>query len=127
MQAPDIAYLHQLIAGWNQLKPEIMTQYYLQGQHTFFDLVPLKFNNWQEYRDGVAEVLKNYKSFKLTVNDDAEINHDGNVAWSSATLEKDAVTITGERQTGTVRWSAVFQKIDGKWLIVHEHTSAPSQ
>jgi hypothetical protein len=27
----------------------------------------------------------------------------------------------------TLRWTVVFQKQDGKWLIVHEHISAPAE
>jgi ketosteroid isomerase-like protein len=26
---------------------------------------------------------------------------------------------------GQFRWTAVFEKQDGKWLIVHEHVSQP--
>jgi hypothetical protein len=28
---------------------------------------------------------------------------------------------------GNFRWTAVFEHEDGKWLIVHEHVSAPLQ
>ena len=28
---------------------------------------------------------------------------------------------------GDFRWTVIWQKEDGKWLIVHEHVSAPLQ
>jgi ketosteroid isomerase-like protein len=28
---------------------------------------------------------------------------------------------------GAFRWTVVWQKEDGKWLIVHDHTSEPLQ
>jgi hypothetical protein len=28
---------------------------------------------------------------------------------------------------GTFRWTVIFESEDGKWLIVHEHVSAPIQ
>ena len=32
---------------------------------------------------------------------------------------------TGKREMATFRWTAIFEKHDGKWLIVHEHVSEP--
>lgn len=124
---PDKAFLEKLLEGWNTGDPANMTQYYVQGDHTFFDIAPLKYNNWPEYQKGVTELLKGYKSFKLTLNDDAQIHHEGNLAWSAATIKEDAVTAAGKHEMATLRWTVIFQKQDGKWLIVHEHTSGPLQ
>ena len=122
---PDKAYLEKLLAGWSTGGSASMAQYYAQGDLLFFDVSPLKYANWQEYQNGTADLLKNYKSFKLTLGDDAQIHQDGNVAWSAATIKEDAVTTAGKHEMATWRWTAIFQKQDGKWLIVHEHTSAP--
>jgi ketosteroid isomerase-like protein len=123
---PDKAYLEKLLEGWSSGSPASVAQYYVQGQHPFFDITPLKYNNWTEYEKGTTELLKNYKSFKLTLNDDAQVHLEGNLAWSSATIKQDAVTNAGKHEMATFRWTAIFQKQkDGKWLIVHEHTSAP--
>lgn len=32
---------------------------------------------------------------------------------------------TGEGRSFWLRWTACFQKIDGAWLIVHDHVSVP--
>jgi ketosteroid isomerase-like protein len=125
--APDKAYLQKLLDGWSAGDPASMTQYYVQGEHTFFDIAPLKYNNWTEYQKGVTELLKAYKSFKLTLNDDAQIHHEGNLTWAAVTVMEDAVTASGKHEMATLRWTVIFQKQDGKWLIVHEHTSAPLQ
>jgi len=34
---------------------------------------------------------------------------------------------SGKQEMGAFRWTVVWQKEDGKWLIVHEHVSAPLQ
>jgi ketosteroid isomerase-like protein len=125
--APDKAYLEKLLEGWNTGDPANMAQYYIQGEYAFFDIAPLKYNNWPEYQKGATELLKGYKSFKLTLNDDAQIHQEGNLAWSAATIKEDAVTAAGKHEMATLRWTAIFQKQDGKWLIVHEHTSEPIQ
>ncbi len=31
----------------------------------------------------------------------------------------------GKIDMGNFRWTAVFEKQDGKWMIVHEHVSEP--
>ncbi|MGA8310202.1 MAG: nuclear transport factor 2 family protein, partial [Terriglobales bacterium] len=81
--------------------------------------------NWAEYQKGVTDLLKNYKSVKLTVNDDAQIHTDGNLTWAAATVKEDAVTTSGKHELATWRWTVIFEKQAGKWMIVHEHTSAP--
>jgi ketosteroid isomerase-like protein len=125
--APDKAYLQKLMEGWSSGDPATMAQYYDQGDYTFFDIAPLKYSNWAEYQKGVTELLKNYKSLKLTVNDDAQIHTDGNLTWSAATVKEDAITTAGKRELATLRWTVIFEKQGGKWLIVHEHTSEPLQ
>ena len=66
-----------------------MAQYYDQGEYTFFDIAPLRYSNWAEYQKGVTELLKGYKSIKLTVNDDAQIHTDGNLTWAAATVKEE--------------------------------------
>lgn len=122
---PDKAYLEKLLAGWSSGDPAIMSQYYAQGDYAFFDIAPLKYNNWAEYQKGVTDLLKGYKSLKLTLNDDAKIYPQGDLVWATATVKDDAVTNTGKHEMATLRWSLIFQKQDGKWLIVHEHMSEP--
>ncbi len=125
--APDKKYLQKLLDGWSSLNPADMAQYYDQGEYLFFDIAPLKYNNWAEYQNGVGELLKGYKSVKLTVNDDAQIHTDGNLTWAAATVKEDAVTTSGKHELATWRWTVIFEKQAGKWMIVHEHTSAPLQ
>jgi len=109
------------------MNPSVMTQYYAQGDRLFFDIAPVKYNNWTEYQSGTTELLKNYKSFKLSLTDDVQIHHEGDMAWSAAVLKEEATTSTGKQEMATMRWTVIFQKMDGKWLIVHEHTSEALQ
>ncbi len=96
--APDKAYLQKIWDGWSTLDPANVAKYYASGPHVFFDIAPLKYGSWDEYEKGVKNVLAGYKSAKFTVNDDA-----------------------------TFRWTMIFENQDGKWLIIHEHVSAPLQ
>ena len=123
--APDKASLQKILDDWSLLDSSKMAHYYAPGNLNFFDIAPLKYNNWAEYQTGVGNLLKGYKSLKLTMNDDAQIHQEGDLVWATATLKEDAVTAAGKRELATMRWTVIFQFQDGKWLVVHEHTSEP--
>jgi ketosteroid isomerase-like protein len=120
-------YLQKIWTGWAALDPANQAQYYAKGPHVFFDIAPLKYNSWDEYQAGVAKVLGDYKAAKFLVNDDAQIHHAGDIEWVTATVASDMTHKSGKRDMGAFRWTAVFQKQEGKWLIIHEHVSAPIQ
>jgi ketosteroid isomerase-like protein len=109
------------------MDPANVAPYYAQGPHAFFDIAPLKYNSWDEYGDGVKKLFADYKAFKLTLNDDADVHQHGDVAWSTATVKEEATLKNGKHEMANMRWTVVWQKQDGKWLIVHEHTSEPIQ
>jgi ketosteroid isomerase-like protein len=122
---PDKAYLQKIWDGWATLDPANTAQFYAPGQHTFFDIAPLKYDSWDEYQAGMKKVLADFKSAKLTVNDDAQLHPAGEYVWGTATVKEDAIMKSGKHEMATFRWTVVFTKQDGKWLIVHEHVSEP--
>lgn len=125
--APDKAYLQRIWDGWEQLDPSKQTQFYARGKHIFFDVAPLKYSSWLEYQAGVSKELNDYQSAKFTVNNDAEIHSCGSdCAWSAATVKQEATMKSGRRDLATFRWTVIFQRQQGKWLIVHEHVSMPA-
>jgi len=125
--APDKAYLQKIWDGWATLDPANTAKFYASGPHTFFDIAPLKYNSWDEYEKTVKGVLTGYKNAKFTVNDDAAIHPNGDLVWATATVANQMTTKAGKVEMGNFRWTVVFENEDGKWLIVHEHVSAPIQ
>jgi ketosteroid isomerase-like protein len=125
--APDKAYLQKIWDGWATLDPGNTAKFYATGPHTFFDIAPLKYNSWDEYEKGVKGVLAGYKSAKFTVNDDAALHPHGDLEWATATIKEEMTNQAGKVEMGSFRWTVVFENVDGKWLIVHEHVSAPLQ
>jgi ketosteroid isomerase-like protein len=121
----DNAYLQKIWDGWATLDAAGQKQYYAQGAHVFFDIAPLKYASWDEYQAGVSKVLAAYKSGKCKVNDDVQIHKSGDDRWVTATVAFELAQKSGKIEMGTFRWTAVFEKQDGKWLIVHEHVSEP--
>jgi ketosteroid isomerase-like protein len=122
---PDKAYMQQILDGWETLDPSHVAQFYASGPHIFFDITPLKYGSWAEYEAGSKDVLAGYKSLKLTVNDDAEVHRHGDLVWGTATVKEDAVLKSGKHEMGNFRWTLIWENQNGKWLVIHEHVSAP--
>jgi ketosteroid isomerase-like protein len=122
---PNRAYVEKVWAGWSTLNPDNVSEYYASGPHTFFDIAPLKYSSWDEYKAGVRKELVDYKSAKFTVNDDLDLHPSGNYIWGTATIKFEMTHQNGKVDMGSMRWTVVFEKQGGKWLIVHEHVSMP--
>ena len=124
---PDKAYLQKVWDGWSTLDPANTAKFYATGPHTFFDIAPLKYGSFDEYSTGVKAVVAGYKSAKFTLNDDLAIHPHGDLVWATATVAEQMTTKAGKVEMGNFRWTVVLENEDGKWLIVHEHVSAPIQ
>jgi ketosteroid isomerase-like protein len=124
---PDKALMQKIWDGWSTLDPANTAQFYAAGPHVFFDIAPLKYDSWDEYEAGVKKVLAGYKSATFTVNDDAQIHPAGQIVWGTATVKFDMMEKSGKDDRGDMRWTVVWQKQGGRWLIVHEHVSVPMQ
>jgi ketosteroid isomerase-like protein len=124
---PDKALMQKIWDGWAALNPANVAQFYAKGDHVFFDIAPLKYSSWDEYQKGATELEAGYKAATFTVNDDAQIHNAGQIIWGTATVKSDMTEKSGKRNLGAFRWTVIWQKEDGKWLIVHEHVSAPLQ
>jgi ketosteroid isomerase-like protein len=123
--APDKAYLQKIWDGWSTLDTAHVAKFYATGPHTFFDIEPLKYGSWDAYEKGSKAALSSYKSAKFTVNDDAAIHPHGDLVWATATIKDEMTSKTGKVEMGNFRWTVIFENQDGKWIIVHEHVSAP--
>lgn len=124
--APDKAYMQKIWDGWETLNADNQTQYYAQGPHVFYDIAPLKYDSWDQYKPTIAADLALYSSGKFKINDDAQVHKAGdNLYWCTATIDSDMWRKDGKEEKATFRWTVLFEKQDGKWLIVHEHVSMP--
>lgn len=124
---PDKGLMQKVWDGWSTLDVSNVNQFYATGPHVFFDIAPLKYASWEEYQKGVVNVIADFKTAKFTVNDDVELHPAGQYVWGTSTVKEDATMKSGKREMGTFRWTVVFEKQNGKWLIVHEHISVPMQ
>jgi len=127
LEAEFKAMVDQYYAAWSTLDPDKAAKYYAKDADlVFYDVAPLKYNNWAEYRAGVLKAFtETMSSGKLTPNDDLKINQRGNIVWTTLTFHLSAKPKAGGAMELECRHTAIWEKRGGKWLIVHEHVSAP--
>ena len=126
--AVDKAYLQSIWDGWAAADLDKQGQFYSQGAgHLFFDVAPLKYTSWDEYKAGVAPSLKDAPKVTYTLSDDIQIHPEGKITWVDGTLEMSGTSPQGQKESLPLRWTAVMEQQDGRWVIVHEHVSAPAE
>ena len=91
-----------------------------------FDIVPpLQYVGTDAYRKQWGEV---FSSFPGPINYeivDLSITVGSDVAFAHSFNRLSATLPTGQKIGHWLRWTACFQKIGGKWLIVHMQASVP--
>lgn len=120
--------IERYFAAWSSLNPDNAAPLYAKNPDlVFYDIAPLKYTGWAEYDKGVRNVLGGFESLKLTPNSDLKVTRRGNVAWTTVTFHLSAKQKGGGQMEMDGRHTAIWEKRGGKWLIVHEHFSAPLQ
>jgi hypothetical protein len=66
----------EIIGSWGSLDITKIEPYYAaDAGFAYFDIVPMKYNNWAEYRAGVQKALfEPNRSIKLRLNDDLAVH-----------------------------------------------------
>ena len=120
------ALIAKYYEGWNTLNPDNVASFYAkEGTLVFYDLTPLQYKGWQAYKQGVVQVFQTFSTMKLVPNNDLKVTKRGKVAWTTMTFHVSAAKKDGTKIEADGRHTAVWEKKGGKWLIVHEHVSAP--
>jgi len=79
---------------------------------------------WQDYRDHhLAAEIKEFKNTKYVLTD-VKIKIDTKTAWATFKYSIGA-DVKGRRIEGAGLGTAILEKRNGQWVIVHWHTSAP--
>ena len=117
----------RIVASWETFDLAKIDPYYAADPDlTYFDLAPLKYNDWAEYRATAPKVLfEPNSSLKLKVNDDLRVHSRGSLAWATFTFGADITSKQGATSHLDGRWTMILEKRAKGWIVVHEHVSAP--
>jgi len=86
---------------------------------------PVQFVGIDAYRDtwrSWLDTLEGPIEYELR---ELAVCADDAVAFTHGLVHMAAMQKSGRRGDGWLRWTAGWKKIDGAWLVVHEHVSAP--
>jgi len=121
--------IRQYYEAWNSANTDKPAPLYAKDAGlVFYDLTPLKYTGWDEYKQGVQKYFfDNMASGTLTPKDDLQATRKGNIAWTTVTGHLSAKMKDGKAMEMDFRHTAIWEKRGGKWLMVHEHVSAPLQ
>lgn len=121
------ALVPKIVASWETFDLSKIDPYYAaDADLAYFDLAPLKYNNWAEYRATVPKVLfEPNSSLRLKVNDDLRMHSHGSFAWATFTFGAEITPKQGSASHLDGRWTMVLEKRAKGWIVVHEHVSAP--
>jgi ketosteroid isomerase-like protein len=116
----------KIVAAWGTLDISKVDPYYAaDADFAYFDVLPMKYNNWKEYREGVQKALfEPNRSIEAKI-DDLRIHWRGSLAWATFTVALDLVSKQGAPSHLNARWTMVLEKRTKGWIVVHEHVSVP--
>ncbi len=117
----------KIVASWETFDLAKVEPYYAADpDFTYFDLAPLKYNNWAEYSAGAPKVLfEPNKSITIKLNDDLRVHSHAGLAWATFTFGADITNKQGATSHLDGRWTMVLEKRPKGWTVVHEHVSVP--
>ncbi|MBE7385124.1 MAG: nuclear transport factor 2 family protein [Leptolyngbya sp. SIO1E4] len=117
----------QTYAAWNTQNPDAVAKFYLNDPNlVIYDATPLKYKGWDDFKAGIqTHLFDKLNRFKLVANNDLEATHYGDLVLTTFTYHLSAESKTGELIEAEGRQTDLWQKEDDRWLIIHEHTSAP--
>jgi ketosteroid isomerase-like protein len=115
-----------LIAAYKAKDVEkIMSYYAKRDDLVIYDITPPTHRGWQEYRKATEELLQNVKRIHKMEFHDVDSHVVGEMGYFAALWRLEIVTADDQTEAMEGRVTDVWQKIGGKWLIVHEHSSLP--
>ncbi len=112
--------------AWDTLKPENAAPFYAKdGGLVFYDMAPLKYVGWRGFERGTRKMLSTIKSARIKLGNDFRVVRTGNIAVTTVTFGLTAKPLKGKTWKSPGRHTAVWEKRGNKWLIIHDHWSAP--
>lgn len=104
----------------------IMKNYVPDKSFVLFDVVPRKeYLGADAYRKAWMEMFSRFKGTPKMAITDLSIIVDGNVGFGYSFMTVTGTDMQGNPVDRTVRVTDGYRKIDGNWLIAHEHIPVP--
>ncbi len=124
----DIAALEKRVAAGIEAKDAdaVMANYIPGDSLVVFDLIPPRqYTGSDAYKKDWAGVFADCADSPKFEISDLDITADGKLAFSHSIQQFSCTDAKGNKMQMTMRATDAYRKVKGKWVIVHEHLSAP--
>ncbi len=131
-KATDDATFRKLIddfcAAWSTGTADAPAKFYAKDDGlVFYDVAPFAYHGWKEFHDGVQrEFLENASEIKLTAGKDLKVTRRGMIAWTIVSMHLMEKSKDGKTTEMELRYTGIWEKRGAKWILVHDHLSAPA-
>jgi len=117
----------RIVAGIQAKDPDaIMSNYFPGDSLVVFDIIPPRqYTGSDAYKKDWAGVFAGCADSPKFEISDLAITADGKLAFSHSIQHFACTDSKGNKTEMTMRATDAYRKVKGKWLIVHEHFSAP--
>ncbi|KAA8883017.1 DUF4440 domain-containing protein [Nocardia colli] len=127
---PDEAEIRGLIDRWVEAfrQRDVDAAMAIHAVDTVsFDIAPpLRYVGTETYRKPWEETFANFSGPIYFEIRELDITLGTDIAFSRSLNHMMGTMVDGQDADIWLRWTACFQKRDGQWLIVHDHTSVPT-
>jgi ketosteroid isomerase-like protein len=122
------ARMQAITAAWGTMDAAKIKPFYTTDPDAvIFDLSPLQYHGATAYIAGSQQEFADSQSLSLTIRNDARVHAiTPDAAWATATVDISLISKAGRKQAYPVRWTSIWEKTGGNWIIVHEHWSVPA-
>jgi uncharacterized protein (TIGR02246 family) len=117
----------RFVAAFKAKDLDAIMKVYAPGQAlVVFDVVPPRqYVGAAAYRKDWQTFLSNFNGPITVELTDLDVGADRNLAFSHSIQRVSGTDKQGKKLDLTVRVTDVYQKIRGRWFIIHEHVSVP--
>ncbi len=117
-------FSREIIAAYERRDTKTLKNFYAQQPGALFFWERKLTYSWSEIDRTMDALVQAVASLKLSTGE-FRSGGSGNNGWFAATFRADRVTPDGKKFSTEGRWTVIAERLDGRWLIVHEHTSFP--
>lgn len=117
-------FSREIIAAYERRDVTALKSFYAKQPDAIFFWERKMSYSWDQI-DSTMDVLVNAVAKMTLTTREFRSGGSGNNGWFAATFHVERVTPEGKQFSSDGRWTVIAEKVNGRWLIVHEHTSFP--
>ena len=117
-------FSQEMIAAYERRDTKALKSFYAKQPDALFFWERKMSYSWDQIDSTLDALVSAVARLKLTTGE-FRAGGSGNNGWFAATFHAERITPEGKQFSSAGRWTVIAEKVNGRWLIVHEHTSFP--